>query len=180
MTALDLARGIAATVNVSSLRRRLFAGRVPSREEMDAGTCPRCGRALPAAVGSQGLMSRGSVALTDAELIQLCLVDGRRSRHTQAITSDDLFAAAAFVAGDLISKGWKKWGLLLDTALLVQGTEYRAEAVGQSLEMFRRYATVESARSTAVNAAPPTPLEILIVSSAVLWPTRDSRAGETQ
>ncbi len=174
--ALELARGVAAAITVGSLYRRLVAGRVPSHDEMDAGSCPRCGRALPAAVSSQPFKSHGSVTPGDAELIRFCLVDGPRSAHALPIASDDLFAAAEYIEQDLTTKRWTKWGWLLTNALRVDDTARRAEAVGQSLEMFRRYSTVEYKKAAQTDGAAPSPLEVLIASSATLWPTGDGLA----
>jgi hypothetical protein len=107
----------------------------------------------------------------DEELIRFCLVDGPRSVHALTIASDDLFAAAEYIEDDLATKRWTKWGWLLTNALRVDGTARRAEAVGQSLEMFRRYSTVEYKKAAQAPGTAPSPLEVLIVSSAILWPT---------
>jgi hypothetical protein len=177
VTALDLAHGVAESITVGSFYRRLVAGRVPSHDEMDAGSCPRCGRALPSAVSSQPFTSRRSVASGDEELIRFCLVDGPRSVHAQSLATDDLFAAAEYIEDDLTTKRWKKWGWLLTNALRVDDTARRAEAVGQSLEMFRRYSTVEYKKAAHDVGSAPSPLEALIVSSATLWPTGDGPMG---
>ena len=169
--ALDLARGAAESITTGTMRRKLVAGRVPARDEMAAGSCPRCGRELPAAVGFQPFTSHGSAALGDTELIRLCLVDGPRSSHAQAIASDDLFAAAEYLREDLAAKRWTKWSWLLVHALRVDGTALRAQEVGQSLEMFQRYSTVEYKKAERAVVSLPPPLEVLIVSSALLWPT---------
>jgi hypothetical protein len=170
-SALELAHGVTGAIPKSTMLRKLRVGRVPTLDEMDAGSCPRCGRSLPAVLASRAFMDRGG-DVPDRELIARCLVDGPRAEHAQPIDPDDIVAAARVVADDLAAKGWTRWASVLLGAIAVPGTSARVEAVGQTLEMFRRYATVEIPSPAASDASPPAPLEILIASAAPHWSPR--------
>jgi hypothetical protein len=170
-SAVDLARGVTGAIPKSTVRRKLRVGRVPSLDEMDAGSCPRCRRALPAALTTRAFMDRGE-RLPDADLVLRCLVDGPRAEHARAMDLDEVVAAARIVADDLAAKGWTRWASVLLGAIAVSGASARVEAVGQTLEMFRRYATVEITGPATSDASPPAPLEILIASSAPHWSPR--------
>jgi hypothetical protein len=169
--ALSLARGVTASITKASIGKRLRVGRVPSLDEMDSGRCPRCGRALPADLAFRPFMDRGEVRRDD-ELVPRCLIDGDRAGHREPLTADDVVTAAQVIADDLAAKGWTRWASVLGGALVVDGTARRVEAVGQTLEMFRRYAMVEIEKPATSDASPPVPLEILIVSSAAHWPAK--------
>jgi hypothetical protein len=169
--AVELARGVTGAIPKATILRKLRVGRVPSLDEMDAGSCPRCRRALPAAHTSRPFMDRGERG-ADADLIHRCLVDGPRAEHARAMDPDEIVAAARVVADDLAAKGWTRWASVLLGAIGVSGTSARVEAVGQTLEMFRRYATVEIASAATSDASPPAPLEVLIASSAPHWSSR--------
>jgi hypothetical protein len=170
-SALGLAHGVTAEIPKATMLRKVRVGRVPTLDEMDAGSCPRCRRALPAALASRAFMDRGQ-PVPDRDLVSRCLVDGPRAEHAQAIDADELVAAARVVADDLAAKGWTRWASVLLGAIAVPGTSARAEAVGQTLEMFRRYATVEISAPATSDASPPAPLETLIASSARHWAPR--------
>ena len=169
--ALELARGVAGAITKASLGRRMRVGRVPSLDEMDSGRCPLCHRALPADLAFRPFMDRGEGPSPD-ELVRRCLVDGDRAEHAQVIPPDDVVSAAHVIADELATKRWTKWSSVLRGALVVDGTSARVEAVGQTLEMFRRYAMVEIEKPATSDGSPPMPLEILITSSALHWPQR--------
>jgi hypothetical protein len=170
-SALELAREVTDSIPKATIGRRLRVGRVPSLDEMDAGRCPRCRRGLPATLASRAFMDRGE-PVSDGDLVSRCLVDGPRAEHARPIEPDEIVAAARTVADDLAGKGWTRWASVLLGAIAVAGTSARVEAVGQTLEMFRRYATVEIASPATSDASPPAPLEVLIASSAPHWSPR--------
>lgn len=169
--ALELARGVTAAITKASMARRLRVGRVPSLDEMDSGHCPTCHRALPADLAFRPFLDRGEGPSHD-ELTRRCLVDGDRAAHAQVIPPDDIVSAGHLIADDLAAKRWTKWASVLRGALVVVGTSARVEAIGQTLEMFRRYAMVEIEKPATSDGSPPVPLEVLITSSALHWPQR--------
>lgn len=149
------------------VRMRMFSV-VEAPYTADSGRCPRCGRKLP--LGSLGptvasFGHGGSIGIprTAAEVIDACLVDGRRGRHGRVFPLDDLLGAALDISRALQDKGWKRWSRRLERALAFSNDPTQAaEVVGQTLELLRRFGpgALESGDE----------LETLVTSFARYWP----------
>jgi hypothetical protein len=171
VTALDLALEAGCTVPRATPWRRMVAARVPLAGEGRAGTCKRCGRALPwfsdpIAFGPMGRFPVVRFDRSTMESALLCLVCGPRSAARRPLSPTDLEAAAAEFAAVVRRRRWHRWHRRLRRALAVEDGTARLEETGQALELFRRFGPGRAARRRAGHGDP---LESLVVSSAQYW-----------
>jgi hypothetical protein len=98
----------------------------------------------------------------------LCLVCGPRSKSARPFGANTILAAGADIAAVLSARHWRRWSRRVRAALDTEGESERIEQVGQVLEQLRRFGPGRHARRRNVGGDP---LETLVVSSAVFWPT---------
>ncbi|MET0275692.1 MAG: HAD family hydrolase, partial [Acidimicrobiia bacterium] len=162
MSSADRCRALSDDVITSIPERRQLRWswtRIPSPDEGNSGLCPRCHRRLPPYSGPRSFPRLGW-SPGEAELISLCLVDGRRSKVAIRLDPEDLLDAAERVAAAYVAKGWTRWKkFLYSDASPVHGGD-RLETLTRSLETVRRLGP----RRNRVDAtrASTDPLEILV------------------
>ena len=180
VTARELAVAAARTVPRATPWRHLLVARVPLTGEGRTGRCKRCGRALPAVLGSHRVRSDGPVpgspvgAVDDGERVALSGVRATVVRGA-AFSRAEVIVAATGLSAVLAARHWRRWHRLLDRAVATGDDAERIEQVGQVLELFRRFGPGKAARRRRAGGDP---LEPLIVSSARHWPTRSGSLTE--
>lgn len=152
--------------------RALWSSPVPKDEDGNAGLCPRCGRRLPPFALNE-LSAPRNRWTNDADLIQACLVDGRRSRHAEPFAVEDLFASAVIVADAFTAHGWTAWGALVRSGTGGALDARRMEEIGRAFEVTRRFGPQRArVKDLPLHADP---LEVLVTSTARHWPSIKER-----
>ena len=174
LTSRELAVAVGRSIPRATPWLWLASPRVPTVAEGVTGHCKRCGRALPVfsdpiAFGPMGRLPVVRFERSTRESALICLVCGPRSRTYRSFSVEAILGAGAEIATALSLRHWRRWHRLLRRALTTDDESSRIEQVGQALELLRRFGPGRRARRREIGGDP---LEVLVVSSAVLWPSR--------
>src|SRR5436190_3311804 len=169
----ELAAAVGRSIPHATPWRWLLAPRVPTLPEGITGHCKRCGRALPVfsdpiAFGPMGRLPVVRFERSQMESALLCLACGPRSRSCGPWSAKAILNAGAEIDTALSVRHWRRWHRLLRRALDTADESSRMEQVGQTLELLRRFGPGRGVRRRDTNGDP---LEILVMSSAAVWPT---------
>jgi len=176
LSAVQLAERVVEAIPPMSWWRRLWAPTFPAHHMSLPDCCQKCGRDLPAYWSQQTSMHTGvgimGVPRLPQELIQECLVDGRRARGAQRFASADLIRAATVIADGLRAAHWDAWADFVAAALPNSAGGEGLETLGHALEAL---AVMGPATGETAQAA----LDRLFVASGQHWSVRSKERPPT-